>query len=130
MKKQIAVPIIVAEGQNIEFFKDIDYMLSYLEANDVKNGAYQVYDSDGQELDLIVEEVVQKLFGGLVKIEKERLTLQVKDSDNIKIQADELKGKLINSLMSLRKQTNENDLKSMSLKQLIEIFVEIVGYVR
>ncbi|MHB9023919.1 MAG: hypothetical protein ACYC7E_07035 [Armatimonadota bacterium] len=48
----IYLPIIVDEHGDLMVFTDIDYAQRYLEAIDVRNGEYIVFDSAGDILDI------------------------------------------------------------------------------
>ncbi len=56
------LPLIVNEHGSIDFFRSAEQMTSYLEAIDVKNDEYVVYDSEGRLVELGVERIPKRLF--------------------------------------------------------------------
>lgn len=46
----IALPLIVAEGLDVRFFRSLEAAEQYLEIADVVNGVYRIFDSHGRRM--------------------------------------------------------------------------------
>ena len=64
---QVRPPLIVDEHGDLELFRDGPAMESYLEAIDVQNREYVVYDSEGRQVELATAEVPTRSFFGLLR---------------------------------------------------------------
>jgi hypothetical protein len=60
-------PLIVDEHGDVELFRDAAALEGYLEAIDVQNNEYIVYDSDGRRVELTTAEVPTRALFGLLK---------------------------------------------------------------
>lgn len=47
-------PLVCAEGLDVHVFDSASDLIAWVEAIDVKEGAYECYDSEGRQLDLLV----------------------------------------------------------------------------
>jgi hypothetical protein len=64
---KVRLPLIVDEHGDLELFRDVASMERYLEAIDVQNHEYVVYDSEGRLVELTTVEVPTQTLFGLLK---------------------------------------------------------------
>jgi hypothetical protein len=51
----IDTPLILIDGDDLKFFKDVDRLLEYVEPVDVTDGVYSVFDASGRTIHLGIE---------------------------------------------------------------------------
>ena len=107
------LPIIVNEHGDVQVFESVNDAETALEAIDVRNDEYVAYDADGQRL--------------LVSV--------VEENDHVQISYEEDRGngreelKKILSVFLVR-TGHPDEVKEMSLQQLIDKYVNEYGFAR
>jgi hypothetical protein len=121
MHMQYVPPIIVVEqGGDIEIFQTMREVEMYLEPLDVENNEYVIYDSEGRLLTAIVVTEHQCLFGlPFIKIPVKFVRIQCHEPEPR--YKESLRCALIE--FAERLGMNVNTIKSLPLKDLIEILV-------
>lgn len=119
----ITPPIFVIEGRDISIYTAAENALNDLEAIDIKNGAYVVYDSEGRLLQLGADKKRVPIFGGLLKTDVEQVVLkEIKESPAHK---EELRSSLIDLLRA--KNISEELLQKVSFGELVQMAIEKYG---
>ncbi len=111
------------EGRDISIYTAAENALNDLEAIDIKNGAYVVYDSEGRLLQLGADKKRVPIFGGLLKTDVEQVVLkEIKESPAHK---EELRSSLIDLLRA--KNISEELLQKVSFGELVQMAIEKYG---
>ena len=116
-------PLIVDEHGDLALFRDAAAMEGYLEAIDVHNGEYLVYDSEGRRIELTTSEVPTRAIFGLLKGTAEVVRVGGYEADPT--HAAELASKLRDTLEHL----NEPVPARASLAELLDRLHQRAGFV-
>ena len=119
----IQPPLVVDSGGDISLFRDARALERGLEAIDVQNGEYVVYDSEGRLVALTTEEVPTRVLFGLLRGKAE--AVRIASAEPEPAHASELGAKL---RAFLERLGEEASLSATSLPELIERLRERAGF--
>jgi hypothetical protein len=119
-------PLFVIEGADVSAYVSLEALEIHLEAIDVKNNIYVVYDSEGRLLTLGTVAKKNPILFGLFCIEVEHVVvLSVETEPKHQIA---LRDRLIKNLSHSKKQ-EAAVYSQMSLDETVQKYIELNGYV-
>lgn len=122
-------PIIVDENGDADFFETVEYAERYIEAPDVENGIYTIFDKNGT---ILIPSVKKKLSGGKLFIffGPRYYTLNVEIKEGTKKDPERLKAilKRLIPAMEERRGLESNGDRTDDLETLLARAIELGGY--
>ena len=102
-------PFLVFDGYDLSIFESMQTLEYKLEAVDVENGVYEVFDSQSNRLILMAKNTHQVVFGGLALQDQSLLS---------------------NLLLDYAKNVHGENVESESVSQLIDMVVKKIGFTK
>jgi hypothetical protein len=120
---QLRAPLIVDEHGDLKLFRDVSSMEGWMEAIDVQNNEYVVYDSEGRLVELTTAEVPTQALFGLLKGSAEVVRMS-------RVEADPTRAtELYNKLRSHLERLKEAVPPQATLPELVDRLEKRAGFV-
>lgn len=107
----IKTPIIVNENGDIDIFRDLETTENYLEPIDIKNGEYEIFDSEGR----VIEQSIQKKKKYFLSAETETVLLSPSNTFDAPRLSKILKRHLISINIHFNNESSLEDILSITL---------------
>jgi hypothetical protein len=126
----IVPPIVVAEGWDLDFFRSVDDVLTYLEPWFPSECDYRAFDGEGRRLELFADPPVVKkrVIGPIWKDNAHESSLFIKAIEEKPSGADEL-ASMLREWLPMVDSTLE-PAENLSLEQLLAMATERAGFLR